>query len=168
MATASKITVEEYLTRDFEPSRELISGELREKPIGTREHMRVEKLLTRLLERFEKRGLGQVLAELSVRRGDDVRIPDLVFYPMSAQFEDDILVDPPLLCVEILSPSQRPSELFAKCEIYHSWEVPYCWVIDPASKSAWEYHRGSPVRLASNDGWLSAGEIGVTPAELFA
>ena len=168
MATASKITVEEYLTRDFEPGRELVSGELQEKPTGTREHMRIEKVLTRLLEPFEKRGLGQVLAELSVRRGDDVRIPDLVFYPRSAQFENDILVDPPMLCVEILSPSQRPSELFAKCEIYHSWDVPYCWVIDPASKSAWECHRGSPVRLASDDGRLTAGEIGVSLIELFA
>jgi len=168
MATASKITLEEYLIRDFEPSRELVSGELREKPTGTREHMRIEKVLTRLLEPFEKRGLGQVLAELSVRRGDDVRIPDLVFYPMNSQFENDILVDPPLLCVEILSPSQRPSELFAECEVYHSWDVLYCWVIDPASKSAWEYHRGSPVRLASQDGRLIAGEIGVSLAELFA
>jgi len=130
--------------------------------------MRIEKVLTRLLEPFEKRGLGQVLAELSVRRGDDVRIPDLVFYPMNSQFENDILVDPPMLCVEILSPSQRLSELFAKCEIYHSWDVLYCWVIDPASKSAWEYHRGSAVRLASDGGRLTAGEIGVSLIELFA
>jgi Uma2 family endonuclease len=168
MATASKITVEEYLTRDFEPSREFVSGELQEKPAGTREHMRIEKILMRLLEAFEKRGLGQALAELSVRRGDEVRIPDLVVCPMSAQFENEILVDPPLLCVEILSPSQRLSELFAKCEIYHSWDVPHCWVIDPISKNAWEYHRGSPVRMASGDGRLTAGEIAVSLAELLA
>lgn len=167
MATASRLSIDEYLSRDFQPARELISGELQEKPKGTRDHMRLEKMLLRLLEPFEKCGQGQALPELSVRRGDDIRIPDVVFYPPQAQFENDILVDAPLLCVEILSPSQRPSELFAKCEAYHAWGVPYCWVIDPASRSAWEYHSGSPLRLAGQ-GRVSAGAIEVSTTELFS
>ena len=72
-----------------------------------------------------------------------------------------------MLCVEILSPSQRPSELFAKCEAYHAWGVPYCWVIDPVKKLAWEYHSDSPVQLIPATGSLQAGEIAVGCNELF-
>lgn len=43
------------------------------------------------------------------------------------------------LCVEILSPPDRIGKLFAKCEDFHNWGVPYCWVIDPERKAAWEY-----------------------------
>jgi len=105
--------------------------------------------------------------ELSIRHGDDVRIPDLVFVPTTARFDRDILIDPPLLCVEILSPSRRLSVLFAKCETYHAWGVPYCWVLDPIGKLAWEYHQGAPVRLLSEEDSLGAGEIKMPISELF-
>ena len=104
---------------------------------------------------------------MSSRQGDNVRIPDLTFVSGSARFENGILVDLPLLCVEILSPAQRQSELFAKCEAYHSWGVRYCWVIDPVAKVAWEYHADSSVRTADAAGDLRAGEISVAVSDLF-
>jgi Uma2 family endonuclease len=109
-----------------------------------------------------------VAHELAIRRGEDVRIPDLVFAAPEARFEKGILIDPPLLCIEILSPSQRPSELFAKCEAYHSWGVPYCWIVDPIKKLAWEYHSEAPLKLLAPDASLQAGEISVGLSELFA
>ena len=168
MATASRVSVEEYLRSHYEPERELISGELFQKPMGTREHMRMEKRLLKILGKFQQKGLGEILPELSVRFGDDVRIPDLVFARPGAEFQNGILTEPPLLCVEILSPSQRLSELFAKCEAYHSWSVPYCWVIDPVKQLCWEYHRDLPVDLIPQSGTLTAGEILVPVTELFA
>ena len=131
MATALRISLEEYLRSHYEPECELIGGELFQKRMGTLEHMDMEDAVRQILKRFQERGLGGVAHELSVRRGDEVRIPDVVFVAPNAKFQDGILVGPPLLCVEILSPSQRPSELFAKCEAYHAWGVPYCWIIDP-------------------------------------
>ena len=165
MATASRTSVEEYLRSHYEPECELINGELIPKPMGTIEHMRMERRLEQILARYEQLGLGEVVHELSIRRGDDVRIPDLVFAPPQARFQDGLLVQPPLLCIEIISPSQRPSELFAKCEAYHAWGVLYCWIIDPVKKLAWEYHRDSPVQLI--DSGLKAGDIAVSLSELF-
>lgn len=167
MATATRISLEEYLRSHYEPECELIGGELFQKPMGTREHMRMERRLADLLARYEPAGLGEVIHELSIRHGDDVRIPDLVFARPGAQFQNGILIDAPLLCVEILSPSQRPSELFAKCETYHAWGVPYCWIIDPVKKLAWEYHQDAPVQLIPATGHLAAGEISVACNELF-
>ncbi|MGH9583298.1 MAG: Uma2 family endonuclease [Bryobacteraceae bacterium] len=166
MATATQVSLAEYLRSNYEPECELVSGELIAKPMGTLEHMDMERRLERLLESFEQQGLGHIVRELSCRKGNDVRIPDLVFYAPGAQFENGLLIDPPLLAVEVLSPSQRQSELFAKCEAYHSWGVPYCWVIDPVKKTAWEYHRDRSVQ--SKKEALEAGEITVSLAELFA
>jgi len=165
MATSTQIEVHEYLRGYYEPECELVSGVLIPKPMGTLEHMNAERRLEGLLEVFEQRGLGKAVHELSCRNGDDVRIPNLVFYPLDARFQDGLLIDPPLLAVEILSPSQRPSELFAKCEVYHSWGVPYCWVVDPLKKTAWEYSRDRTVE--SKDKTLNAGEITISLAELF-
>jgi Uma2 family endonuclease len=167
MATAARVSLEEYLRTNYEPACELLDGELIQKPMGTLEHMDLERRLERLLERYEQRGLGRAVHELSFRKGEDVRIPDLAFVPPGAHFESGILTDAPMLCVEVLSPSQRQSELFAKCEAYHAWGVPYCWVIDPIEQLAWEYHAHSPVRLFARDGSLQAGEITVSLVELF-
>jgi Uma2 family endonuclease len=167
MSTGTRVSLENYLRNDYEPECELIDGVALAKPMGTWEHMRMERRLERLLETYESRGLGETVHELSVRKGNDVRIPDLAFVPTGARFEDGILMDPPRLCVEVLSPTQRQSELFAKCEVYHSWGVHYCWVIDPIAKVAWEYHDGSPVRTAAADGDLRAGEISVAVKDLF-
>jgi len=167
MPTAARVSLEEYLRNDYEPGCELVDGALLAKPMGTLEHMNMERRLVRLLERYERSGLGQAVHELSIRNGDEVRIPDLVFVAPGARFENGVLIDPPLLCIEILSPSQRQSELFAKCEAYHSWGAPYCWVIDPGTKVAWEYHKDSAVRTAEASGNLRAGEISVAVADLF-
>ncbi len=166
MATATRVSLTEYLGSHYEPECELVGGELLEKPMGTLEHMRLERRLIKLLERFEQRGLGFVVHELSYRNGEEVRIPDLVFCRPGSRFENDILIDAPLLAVEVLSSSQRPSELFAKCEVYHEWGVPSCWVVDPSKKTAWEYHRDQAVSCQSDV--LSAGELSVSVAELFA
>jgi len=167
MATASRVSVEEYLESDYEPECELVGGALLPKPMGTLEHVEMERWIERLLERYEQAGLGRAVHELSIRSGDDVRVPDLVFVPPHARFEGGIMMDPPWLCVEILSPSQRPSALFAKCETYHAWGVPYCWVVDSVGKLAWEYHQDAPLRLLVEGDSLSAGEIRIGISELF-
>jgi Uma2 family endonuclease len=167
MVTAVHLTLAEYLLRKDEPECELIAGELVPKPIGTLEHMQMEKRLSRLLEPFELRGMGQVLWELSFCNGAEVRVPDVAFVLPDARFEAGILIDAPLLCIEILSPSQRQSELFAKCELYHSWGVPYCWVVDPIAKRAWEYHRDSGVCRVPDGGELRADEIKIPVLRVF-
>src|SRR5580704_16045604 len=105
MPTATRVSLDDYLRSQHKPECELVDGTLTAKPMGTLEHMDMERRLARLLESFERAGLGQAVHELSVRQGRDVRIPNLVFVPAGARFENGILVEPPLLCVEILSPS---------------------------------------------------------------
>ncbi|MGC2656822.1 MAG: Uma2 family endonuclease [Bryobacteraceae bacterium] len=166
-AVANSISLEEYLEQTYEPEREFISGELVPKPVGTLDHSHTAKIIELLLDEFARRGLGRAERELSIRKGDDVRIPDIVFFDVNASIERGILIDPPMLCVEILSPSQYPSQLFAKCEAYHAWGVSYCWVVDPVKRCAWEYHKGQPVTLINNKAPLTADQIQIQVAQIF-
>ncbi|MGH9654590.1 MAG: Uma2 family endonuclease, partial [Bryobacteraceae bacterium] len=111
MATATQVSIDEYLRTNYEPPCELVSGGLIPKAMGTLTHMNMERRTERVLEPFEQQGIGHALHELFCRIGDDIRIPDVVFYAPGARFDKGVLVDPPLLAVEILSPSQRQSEL---------------------------------------------------------
>jgi Uma2 family endonuclease len=74
--------------------------------------------------------------------------------------------DPVLLCIEIVSPPDRAGKLFGKCEDYHSWGVPYCWVIDPDRKIAWEYFPADlePRKVETA---LTAGSINLDLADVF-
>src|ERR1700694_1503655 len=80
MPASTHVTLADYLSADYKPERALIQGELVGRPIDTLPQRRMEKRIARVLERWQDRGLGEVMWELSIRRGTDVRIPDLVFY----------------------------------------------------------------------------------------
>ncbi len=68
------------------------------------------------------------------------------------------------LCCEILSHDDRLGALLSKREGYHIWGVPYCWVIDPVKRTAWEYHSGlEPERvreMLGTFGWSSFSASG--------
>jgi Uma2 family endonuclease len=166
MRTAERLlSIDEYLDRHFEPETELIAGELRPKPLGTDHHSDICVWLYALL--MQQVGRTRTRVELSIRVGDDVLIPDVcVLHAKEKALYRDILAEPPLLCVEVISPSQRSAEMLAKCERYHEFGVPFCWVIDPVTRRAWESHAGQAA--AEPDAALTAGDLSVSLTELFS
>ena len=74
--------------------------------------------------------------------------------------------DPVLLCVEIISPHDRVGRLFGKCEDCHKWGVPYCWVIDPERKIAWECFPGDAEPRKVEEA-ITAGPIRMRFEDLF-
>jgi Uma2 family endonuclease len=159
------LSLDEYLDRDFEPETELIGGELRPKPLGTDRHSDICTWLWALL--VNQVGRSRARVELSIRIGDDVLTPDVcVLRDKEKRLYRGILADPPLLCIEVLSPSQRPPEMLAKCGRYHEFGVPFCWVIDPVARRAWEFHAGEPAKDRTSA--LTAGELTVSLHDVFA
>jgi Uma2 family endonuclease len=134
--------------------------------MGTEDHSDVSIRLLVALVRTQAGGEYKVGNQISIRHGDEVRIPDAAVYRRGARLYRGILDEPPMLCVEIVSPSQSPSELFAKCETYDAWGVPYCWVVDPVKQAAWEYHATMPLDRVSQT--LHAGFIEVPLDEIFS
>ncbi len=159
MSTVARVPVAEYLRITEKPNRECRDGVLYPKALPAKLHALIQQALILLLG---KKGVT-ALPELTVRLSEaKYLVPDLV---AAGDFPGPYPVEPVRLCCEILSPEDRLGSMLAKCEEYHAWGVPFCWVIDPVKRAAWEYHAGGePVRATEA---LRAGEIAVGVEDLF-
>ncbi len=160
--SAPIVFVEDYLRRTEKPYCEYIDGLLYPKALPTTLHARIQFLLQVLLDRQGVEALAEVHVRLSPTK---YLIPDVIAAP---ETQSPGPTDPVLLCVEILSPEDRVGAMLAKCEQYHAWGVPVCWVIDPEKRTGWQYHAGSEPERISEGGTLTAGQLAVRLEELFS
>jgi len=160
MSSTVLIPVEEYLRLTEKPNCEYREGVLYPKAMGTTFHGVLQLILGAALRKLGLQAGSEVTVRLSPTK---YLVPDVVAAPV---LQSPYPTEPVLLCCEILSPEDRLGAMLSKCEEYHAWGVPFCWVIDPVKRTAWEYHSGGePVRTISA---LHAGEISITLEELFA
>lgn len=160
MSTTALVPVEEYLRSSEKPNCEYRDGSLYPKPMPTTFHGLLEFMLVAMLCKVGLQAAPEVTVRMSPTK---YLVPDVI---AAAVLQSPYPTEPVLLCCEILSPEDRMGTVFAKCDEYHAWGVPFCWVIDPLKRTAWEYHAGGdPARVAKE---LHAGEIGVSVTELFA
>lgn len=156
------VSVQEYLSTPSKPASEYLEGVLRPRPMPTKLHALIQYLLVTMLRRQGVEALAEVSVRISETR---FLVPDVI---ADSFIEDPYPTRPVSLCVEILSPEDRLSSAFAKCEEYHAWGVPYCWVIDPVKQIAWEYHAQSDPARTEKTGTLRAGRLSVNLATLFS
>ena len=160
MSATTLIPVEEYLRYSEKPNCEYRDGVLYPKPMPTMFHALLEYMLVTMLRKLGLPAASEVTVRLSPAK---FLVPDVIAAPV---LQSPYPTEPVLLCCEILSPEDRLSTMLSKCEEYHAWGVPFCWVIDPIKRTAWEYHAGAePVRVT---GTLFAGEYSIGLEELFS
>ncbi|MGD1069669.1 MAG: Uma2 family endonuclease [Bryobacteraceae bacterium] len=160
MSTTALMPVEEYLRLTEKPYCEYRDGVVSPRAMPTKFHAIIQYALLMMLRAQGVLPLPELTVRLSPTR---YLVPDV---SVAGDFPGPYPTDPVLLCCEILSPEDRLGTTFAKCEEYHAWGVPFCWIIDPEKRTAWEYHANSePVRAA---GSLRAGDLAVNLEELFA
>ncbi len=135
MAVALQVPIAEYLCTSYQPNCEYIEGEILERKTGKWEHSRVQALLTGWFIQNEQLWGTQTATEWRTRVSTTrVRIPDVVLVHSGSQPE--VLVDPPLLVVEILSPDDSYSETQQRAQDYLRMGVETIWIIDPESRTA--------------------------------
>jgi len=156
--TAALMTTEEFLALPEDGiHRELIEGELREYPMTTRNfgHSRATCELGHLLlswSRARSGPRGAVVsgeARVRLRRDPDTIVGVDVAYispELTAATEPNAFaVDgPPVLAVEILSPSNTHEEIYEKVQLYLSSGVPAVWVADPFFRTVTVHRPGAP------------------------
>jgi Uma2 family endonuclease len=119
-------TFDEYLTTE-QAHAEYIDGEVRLNP-PSRRHVRMGRFLTIALQEACPPGY-EVLPEAGWRIAPrTVLEPDLMVARIDAP-SSDILTVPPLLVVEIVSPSSRDMDWGRKRELYLAAGVHY-WIVD--------------------------------------
>ncbi len=165
MATATlSIPVEEYLQSSYDPDRDFIDGEILERDMGEWSHGRLQLKLAARLMANEGRWRSRTVLEVRLRiTRSRYRIPDIMVTSQDAPFEK-VVVTPPLLCVEILSPGDTLTSIWDRIEDYLKIGVPVCWIVDPETGSAWTATSAGLNKIS--DGILRAGEIEVPLSEV--
>lgn len=184
-ATVALMTTEELLALpDDGIDRELIHGQLREKPMTrrNRRHSRTMANLTHLLVRWleqRTKPRGEILAGeagVRIRRDPDTMVGIDVAY-ISAELVGQtpgnaVYIDgPPVLAIEILSPSDKHEEIVEKLQAYLSAGVDLVWIVDPDLRTVCVHRRGAEPELFNVHQQLS-GEpelpgFRITVAEIF-
>jgi len=111
--------------------RPLTYEQERGKPIPSRNHGRVQ---TNLIAEFFQQQQFSIYSELTLAIGGANYTPDISIYPReTADYRHDEVTraQPPLVAVEILSPSQSHQEVVEKAEIYLRHGVKTCWIVSP-------------------------------------
>jgi Uma2 family endonuclease len=154
------MSVDEYLRLTEKPYSEYRDGSVSRKAYPEKFHAIIQRDLMMLLQNQGVQALPELTVRISPTR---YLVPDVC---VAGNFPGPYPTEPVLLCCEILSPEDRLGAMLAKCEEYHAWGVPFCWIIDPVKRTAWEYHSDSePVREVES---LHAGGLSVNLEELFA
>lgn len=160
------VPVEEYLSTTYRPNCEYIDGVLRPKPMPTRKHGLMEGWLVVLIQRAFPE--FEAVTEVTVRiHPNRYLVPDLLVQRRD-RIQDPYPIEPVHLCAEILSPDDRMSEVFAKCEEYHAWGVSTTWIIDPEALRCWVYRASERPSEVTAPGALTAEGIAISVAELFS
>ena len=106
-------------------------------------------MLARWFGNHEQEWGAQVVTEQRVKVSSTrVRIPDVALLPLGAQ--PDVIVDAPLLVVEILSPDDSYSDTQERAQDYHAMGVEMVWIIDPKTRSG---------RMCSGAEWVEASRL---------
>ena len=122
MATTAHISLSEYMETSYRPDREYVDGEIRERNVGKFEQARVQALLTIWFGSHEREWGVIVVTEQRIQAlPSRVRIPDLAIVLAGPQ--PDVLTDPPLLVVEILSPADTYSDTQERAQDYRDMGV---------------------------------------------
>lgn len=148
--TVEPLTLEEFerLPGEEDYRLELVRGRLVREPGPSFRHGRIVVRLCRALdERAEANGWGAVVADVWFLLEKDpptVRLPDVAFLAEVPPEEDadSLSLLAPDLAVEVLSPSNRASEIQGKVLDYLSAGTRLVWVVDPHTRSVTAYRSG--------------------------
>ena len=130
------ISVEEYLSTSYRPDCDYVDGQLEERNLGEWDHNRLQTRISGYFLAREKEWGVLVVVEQRVRvKPDRYRVPDVcvLLRPPGEQ----VLTQPPFICIEILSPEDRMSRVSLRIQDFLDMGVPYVWVLDPQTRRAY-------------------------------
>ena len=149
-------------------SYELVRGELRMMTPAGFEHGRIAmRLGWRIGRHVEENDLGEVLAAETgftlERSPDTVRAPDVAFVhrdrvPSPAERQKFAELAPDL-AVEVISPSNKPSEIEEKISDYLNAGVRLVWVVYPETQSVVEHRPSTPSNTFGPDDMLQGYDV---------
>ena len=167
MQSGTLVSVDEYLHTSYSPDCEYLEGKILERNLGEQEHARLQTRLGAYLLNHEKGwGIRAIVEQRVQVKEHRFRVPDVCVIFADAP-KESIITHPPLLCVEVLSPEDRMSEILERVSDYVAFGVRFVWVLDPGTRRAHIYSSDGVHEMKGGKLWTSDPEILVPLAELF-
>jgi Uma2 family endonuclease len=119
----------------------------RGKPMPSKNHSYTQTNLIVALAQFKKR--FRTTSELSLTLPTLRATPDICLYPQrGADYRNDQVTvsEPPILVIEILSPSQTLDMMMEKFDRYFENGVQSCWLVQPQIETITVLHPGAKPR----------------------
>jgi Uma2 family endonuclease len=167
MATVTQLMTAEQLFQANLRQCELVEGEIISMSPASFNHGRFAGNIFGALRDFVvSRHLGVVVtAEAGFHIGHDpdtVRVPDVAFVRaerIPPDGADGFFQGPPDVAVEVVSPSDRASEVRAKAQAWLQAGCQLVWVVDPKPRTVSVYHTGGEVTVLTEADALTGGEV---------
>jgi len=136
VSVATAVPLSEYLNTSYRPDCDYLEGELLERNVGEAEHSSLQIALGAwFYNRRKQLGITAYTEQRVQVRSRRFRIPDITVVAGEGP-STGIITEPPFLCVEILSPDDRFTEMRERVGDYLDFGVRNVWVIDPRTKLA--------------------------------
>jgi Uma2 family endonuclease len=135
MTTSASIPVSQYLATTYRPDCDYVDGQLQERNLGELDHSDLQSQLLDLLRTPENRQYLHANPELRVQVSSTrFRVPDVCVRSISAPREQ-VIRNPPLLCIEVLSPSDTVFSMRERIRDFLDMGVQEVWLIDADART---------------------------------
>ena len=161
---AESISVEAYLSTMYHPDMDFVDGHLEERNLGELSHSDLQGRMYMKLKLLGYFAFVEARLQISLAK---YRVPDICVLA-TAPVEKRILVHPPALCIEILSPEDRLLRVRQVVEDYHSISVPVVWILDPEDERAYVSELEQPFREVLDEVSAFSGALRLTLSEIFS
>ncbi len=137
MATSALLSVSEYLATSYSPDCDYIDGQVQERNLGEKPHGGLQGFLVTCFAIHRKQWSVRAIPELRVQvSATRFRVPDVCAIRIPSK-QENILREPPLLCIEVLSPEDTLTRMQERMDDYLAMGVEHIWLIDPVERRFW-------------------------------
>jgi Uma2 family endonuclease len=162
---ASRISVDEYLTTNYNPDVEFVDGMLVERNVGDWQHSLVQSNLIFALR--SKYPHLKVVPELRSRiTATRYRLPDVCVLKTAPATR--YLLEAAFLVIEVLSEGDVMSNVIEKLKEYASKGVENIWLIDPRLRELYVYRTPDLSEVTGERIATTNGLVELSKSEIFA
>ncbi len=160
--------IELYLKSSFRPDQEFIDGRLLERNLGEIPHSTLQGYFYWIFRSREEEWKLRALTEQRVQvLATRYRVPDVCVVPFHIE-DQRIVRTAPLLCIEILSPEDRMSEMQERVDDYLRMGVRAVWVVDPQRRKAFRAEVEGELTAVSDVLKVPGTTVEISVQEVFA
>jgi Uma2 family endonuclease len=171
LPTPPLVSVEEYLKTSYpDGDREFLDGIVVERHMGIPGHSALQKILIVHLAGFESAFQIAVRPECRTRVQETrYRVPDVLVMARPFRQNDRVVLDAPLMIVEILSPDDRMKDTLQRFREYEALGVRYIVQMEPEDRTTFLFVNGDLTRRdLSSFEVLDRGTVPFDSRELLA